>query len=102
MCYTWRHDYGLDRKEHDGPGGLVTAGLTEAERIFLFRQMSQLYDNCIAPHIKEEKRWKIKVEENEGELVLPFPDDLLEELGWKEGDAIDWEVKDGAVYIKKL
>ena len=33
MCYTWRHDYGLDRKEHDGPGGLVTAGLTEAEQI---------------------------------------------------------------------
>ena len=54
MCYTWRHDYGLDRQEHDGPGGLITAGLTDAERKLLWRQMEQLYDNCIAPLLIEQ------------------------------------------------
>ena len=51
MCYTWRHDYGLDRSEHDGPGGLITAGLTASERQLLWRQMAQIFDNSIAPHM---------------------------------------------------
>jgi hypothetical protein len=49
MCYTWRHDYGLDRQEHDGPGGLISCGLTTQEREQLWRQMAQIYDRCIAP-----------------------------------------------------
>ena len=52
MCYTWRHDYGLDRREHDGPGGLITAGLTNEERHRLWLQMAQLFDNAIAPYMK--------------------------------------------------
>jgi hypothetical protein len=52
MCYTWRHDYGLPRQEHDGPGGLVTAGLTDAERQLLWKQMAQLFDNDIAPYME--------------------------------------------------
>lgn len=51
MCYTWRHDYGLERQEHDGPGGLITAGLTIAEREFLWKQMAQIFDNDIAPNV---------------------------------------------------
>jgi hypothetical protein len=51
MCYTWRHDYGLDRQEHDGPGGLITAGLTEQQRKTLWQQMAQIFDNDIAPNM---------------------------------------------------
>lgn len=51
MCYTWRHDYGLDRREHDGPGGLITAGLTNEERQRLWLQMAQIFDNDIAPYM---------------------------------------------------
>lgn len=51
MCYTWRHDYGLSRNEHDGPGGLITAGLTDEQRQMLWRQMAQIFDNNIAPHM---------------------------------------------------
>jgi hypothetical protein len=52
MCYTWRHDYGLDKSEHDGPGGLISAGLTDTERKLLWRQMAQIFDNDIAPHME--------------------------------------------------
>ena len=51
MCYTWRHDYGLERNEHDGPGGLIAVGLTTAEREFLWKQMAQIFDNDIAPNV---------------------------------------------------
>jgi hypothetical protein len=52
MCYTWRHDYGLGRREHDGPGGLITAGLTDTERQLLWQQMAQIFDNNIAPYME--------------------------------------------------
>lgn len=52
MCYTWRHDYGLERREHDGPGGLVTSGLTNEERNRLWLQMAQVFDRNIAPHME--------------------------------------------------
>lgn len=53
MCYTWRHDYGLN-KEPD-PGGYNfpgIAGMTEAERKSLWASMAQIFDNDIAPHME--------------------------------------------------
>ena len=52
MCYTWRHDYGLDRQEHDGPGGLISMGLTDAQREILRQKMEQIFDNDIAPNME--------------------------------------------------
>ena len=52
MCYTWRHDYGLDRQEHDGPGGLISMGLTNAQREILRQKMEQIFDNDIAPNME--------------------------------------------------
>ena len=52
MCLTWRHDYGLDRREHDGPGGLITMGLTDAQREILRQKMEQIFDNAIAPNME--------------------------------------------------
>ena len=38
-----------------------------------------------------------------GDLILPIPQPVLDELGWKEGDEIDFEVDDkGKLYIKKI
>ena len=52
MCYTWRHDYGLELQEHDSGGGLVSCGLTDQQRQMLWRQMAQIFDNDIAPHME--------------------------------------------------
>ncbi len=49
MCYTWRHDYGLERMENDRP---ITAGMTKNEREQLWRQMAQIFDNDIAPYME--------------------------------------------------
>ena len=49
MCYTWRHDYGLERIENDSP---ITAGMTKNEREQLWRQMAQIFDNDIAPYME--------------------------------------------------
>lgn len=44
MCMTWRHDFGLDKREH----ALGSCGMTDEERDALRRQMGQLYDHHIA------------------------------------------------------
>lgn len=48
MCYTWRHDFGLDRTGSD----LLSAGTTQEEREFLWAQMAQIFDNDIAPNME--------------------------------------------------
>lgn len=49
--------------------------------------------------------WKIKVEDSNdgsGDLILPFPDDLLESAGWKEGDILEWiDNKNGSWTLRK-
>jgi hypothetical protein len=40
------------------------------------------------------KRYTITLEEDSvtGDTILPFPPEALEELGWKEGDTLLWNV----------
>jgi len=34
--------------------------------------------------------------------VLTFPDEMIEKLGWKEGDVLQWiDNKDGSFLLKK-
>jgi hypothetical protein len=36
-----------------------------------------------------------------GDLMLPIPQKLLDELGWREGDDIEFAVDDNGKYILK-
>lgn len=50
-------------------------------------------------HTETLKHFTVTVEQDPetGELVLPFTDEILNELGWKEGDVLDWvDNKDGS------
>lgn len=51
--------------------------------------------------MSEIKTYTGKVAEEDGELVLVFDPQMLEDLGWTEGDIILWDVRDDAVVIKK-
>ncbi len=48
------------------------------------------------------KTWTAYVKQDGDDLILPLPDDLLEELGWQIGDVLVWDVKeDGTVILSK-
>jgi hypothetical protein len=58
MCLTYRHDYGITKEEKEYEDerdilGMLSSGVTRSERQAIWNQMAQLFDNCIAPHIKE-------------------------------------------------
>ena len=40
-----------------------------------------------------EKTWIVELEEDPdtGDLVMPLPPAMLEELGWQIGDTLDWK-----------
>ena len=50
------------------------------------------------------KRWEVIVEEGEnGDLILPFPKDLMDLQGWKEGDDLEFtDNEDGSWTIQKI
>ena len=38
-----------------------------------------------------------------GDMLIPIPPQLLKELGWKEGDDVDFSIDDkGRIILKKL
>ena len=47
--------------------------------------------------------WTIKVEEDPetGDLILPFTDEILDTMGWKEGDNIEIGFDEAGRYVLK-
>ena len=38
-----------------------------------------------------------------GDLILPIPQPVLDQLNWKEGDTLDISIgEDGLIYLKKI
>ena len=50
--------------------------------------------------------WTVTLEEADdgsGDLVMPLPQDFLDQQGWKEGDTLDWQDnKDGSWTLSKV
>ena len=45
----------------------------------------------------------LEVQEDEnGELFVAFPEDIVEALGWQEGDVLEWKLKGNGVILSKL
>ena len=55
---------------------------------------------------QEKMRYEVITQpspDSEDDLLLPIPQALLDRMGWKEGDNIDFQIDDkGKVIIKKL
>ena len=51
-------------------------------------------------------QWTVTVEEAEdgsGDLVMPLPQEMLDQVGWVEGDTLEWiDNKDGSWSIQKV
>jgi hypothetical protein len=42
---------------------------------------------------KQTTRWTVELQETDdgsGDLVMPLPEDLLQQAGWHEGDTLVW------------
>jgi hypothetical protein len=53
----------------------------------------------------EQMRYEVITHEDPetGDMIIPLPPQLLRELGWKEGDNIDFQIDaNGKVIIKKI
>lgn len=57
MCMTFRHDYGLVISDDDRMYSLMS-GMTESERKMLFNNMAQIFDNDIAPLLKNYNQYE--------------------------------------------
>ena len=45
----------------------------------------------------------IELQEDGEDLILPFPDDILDKIGWKEGDSLEWiDNQDGSFTLRKV
>ncbi len=45
----------------------------------------------------------LEVQENEnGDQYLVLPDEVVEELGWHEGDVLDWDVHGRGIILTKV
>ena len=53
---------------------------------------------------EEPKSFVVEVEEDEnGELLLPLPLELISQMGWDEETILDWELMDnGTVVLKEV
>jgi bifunctional DNA-binding transcriptional regulator/antitoxin component of YhaV-PrlF toxin-antitoxin module len=43
----------------------------------------------------------ITQEDDNGDLLLPLPQELLQEMGWKEGDTLDFNLDEQGRWILK-
>jgi hypothetical protein len=52
---------------------------------------------------KSNNSWTLDVEQDEnGDAVIQFPDDLLAKVGWQEGDTVQWkDLGDGSWSLAK-
>lgn len=41
-------------------------------------------------------------EDNSGDLFIEFPDELIDELGWQEGDILNWDLKGDGIVLSKV
>ena len=44
-------------------------------------------------------RWTVTVLADGDELVLPLPDDMLKQVGWKTGDVLQWIKRDDESWV---
>ena len=54
---------------------------------------------------KDKIRYEVITQEDpdSGDVLLPIPPQLLAELGWKEGDDVDFSIDEkGRIILKKL
>lgn len=56
------------------------------------------------PTPKQDIRYEVITQEDPetGDIIIPLPPAMLQQLGWKEGDEVEFEIgKNGEIYVRK-
>ena len=40
--------------------------------------------------MQSNKVWTVEIQQDEDDLILPLPQEMLKELDWTEGDVLNW------------
>ena len=81
-------------RDSEGGGHLNTTAKILSDRI---EELEGIHERS--------KSYTVKVEEDEktGDLLLPFTPEILDEVGWKIGDSVDWKDNhDGSFTLSKV
>ncbi|WJZ48337.1 AbrB/MazE/SpoVT family DNA-binding domain-containing protein [Synechococcus phage DSL-LC02] len=41
-------------------------------------------------------------EDDNGDLILPFPEELIEEVGWEDGDVVEFKIDNQGIRIHNI
>jgi bifunctional DNA-binding transcriptional regulator/antitoxin component of YhaV-PrlF toxin-antitoxin module len=41
-------------------------------------------------------------EDEDGDCYITLPDEVVDELGWQEGDILNWDVKGNGIVLSKV
>ena len=45
--------------------------------------------------------YTVTVEEDGDDLLLPLPEEIVKDLGWNEGDELEWSVNNDTITLRK-
>ena len=45
--------------------------------------------------------YTVTLEEDGDDIILPIPEEILKNMGWNEGDELEWSVNNGTITLRK-
>ena len=45
--------------------------------------------------------YTVTLEEDGDDLLLPLPEEIIKNLGWNEGDELEWSVNNNTIILRK-
>jgi len=51
--------------------------------------------------MKKTKMYQVEVQEDGEDQFIEFPEEIIEELGWKVGDTLEWIIHDDYIILRK-
>jgi len=56
----------------------------------------------ILPDTIQNTNYTVTLEQENDDLVLPIPEELLIQLDWKENDVLEWIIEDDHIILRKF
>lgn len=54
------------------------------------------------PPVKNNITYTVTLEEENNDLMLPIPEELMSKLGWDENDELEWMIEEDHIKLTKV